>query len=320
MRAPLHRHSKRALVYLPRNNPAPRVADRRAKRASEPAVCDEIHGTPHGGDEGREPAASHSGAGATHEPRSRRDHRHRHLRAHGPGGPRQDRAGPDAVVRSGRNRLHLRGAVLCRIRLDGAGRGLCLHLCLRDAGRALRLDHRVGPHSRIRRRFRHRRAWMVALLSGLHRNPGTQDSPRVLHGAVRLRSEARAFRLDRHAARSSRYHHHDHRDGHPREGDQGEGGKLALATVSSTVAPLTDVQDSTVVQLWAGVYAYYTSIGVTTAGYPLMDTQNCAFFDLGNSCTYDSFDKGYALFVYASPLAGGQNFTISGGYYRSEER
>src|ERR1017187_6539840 len=46
-----------------------------------------------------------------------------------------------------------------------------------------------------------------------------------------------------------------------------------------------------------------------------MDTQNCAFFDLGNSCTYDSFDKGYALFVYASPLAGGQNFTISGGYY-----
>jgi uncharacterized protein (TIGR03437 family) len=93
------------------------------------------------------------------------------------------------------------------------------------------------------------------------------------------------------------------------------GGKLALATISSTVAPLTDVQDSTVVQLWAGVYAYYTSIGVTTAGYPLMDTQNCAFFDLGDSCTYDSFDKGYALFVYASPLAGGQNFTISGGYY-----
>jgi uncharacterized protein (TIGR03437 family) len=93
------------------------------------------------------------------------------------------------------------------------------------------------------------------------------------------------------------------------------GGKLALVTVSPTVASLTDAQDITVVQLWAGIYAYYSSIGVTTAGYPLMDTQNCAFFSYGNSCTYDSFDKGYALFVYASPLPGGTNFTISGGYY-----
>ena len=93
------------------------------------------------------------------------------------------------------------------------------------------------------------------------------------------------------------------------------GGKLALATVSSTVAPLTSVEISTVVQLFAGVYAYYTSLGVTTAGYPLMDTQSCAFFDLANSCTYDFFDKGYALFVYANPLAGGTNFSISGAYY-----
>jgi uncharacterized protein with LGFP repeats len=93
------------------------------------------------------------------------------------------------------------------------------------------------------------------------------------------------------------------------------GGKLALATVSSTVAPPTSLDVSTVVQLWAGVYAYYTSIGVTTAGYPLMDTQSCAFFSFDNSCTYDSFDKGYALFVYTSPLAGGTNFSVSGGYY-----
>jgi uncharacterized protein (TIGR03437 family) len=87
------------------------------------------------------------------------------------------------------------------------------------------------------------------------------------------------------------------------------GVKLALATASSTV------NSTTVVQLWAGVYAYYTSLGTTTAGYPLMDTQNCAFFSLDNSCTYDFFDKGYALFVYTSPLAGGENFSISGGYY-----
>jgi uncharacterized protein (TIGR03437 family) len=93
------------------------------------------------------------------------------------------------------------------------------------------------------------------------------------------------------------------------------GVKLALATVSSTVAPLTETGVDTVVQLWAGVYAYYTSVGATTAGYPLMDTQTCAFFDVANTCSYDFFDKGYALFVYTYPLAGGQNFTISGGYY-----
>jgi uncharacterized protein (TIGR03437 family) len=93
------------------------------------------------------------------------------------------------------------------------------------------------------------------------------------------------------------------------------GPKLALATVSATVAALNSTTDNTVVQLWAGVYAYYTSVGATTAGYPLMDTQNCPFFDVANTCTYDTFDKGYALFVYTAPLAAGQNFSISGGYY-----
>jgi uncharacterized protein (TIGR03437 family) len=93
------------------------------------------------------------------------------------------------------------------------------------------------------------------------------------------------------------------------------GGKLALATVSSTVALPTATDVDTVVQLWAGVYAYYTSVGATTAGYPLMDTQNCPFFQVGNTCTYDFFDKSYALFVYTAPLPAGQNFTISGGYY-----
>src|ERR1019366_9156174 len=36
MRAPLRRHSKRPLVYLPRNNPAPRGADRRANVPQNP--------------------------------------------------------------------------------------------------------------------------------------------------------------------------------------------------------------------------------------------------------------------------------------------
>ena len=83
------------------------------------------------------------------------------------------------------------------------------------------------------------------------------------------------------------------------------GVKLALATASATV------DSSTVVQLWAGVYTYYTSVGAATAGQPLMDTQSCPAFDMVNGCTYDFFDKGYALFAYTS----GQTFTISGSYY-----
>ena len=87
------------------------------------------------------------------------------------------------------------------------------------------------------------------------------------------------------------------------------GVKLALATASTTV------DGPTVVQLMSDVYAYYTSVGANTAGYPLMDSQACAPFDMVNACTFDTFDKGYALFVYKVAFAGGTNFAISGGYY-----
>ncbi len=49
-----------------------------------------------------------------------------------------------------RRRLRPGGVLLCRIRLDGARRGQCLHLCLRHARRTFRLDHRLGFDSRIR--------------------------------------------------------------------------------------------------------------------------------------------------------------------------
>jgi uncharacterized protein (TIGR03437 family) len=93
------------------------------------------------------------------------------------------------------------------------------------------------------------------------------------------------------------------------------GVKFALVTVSSTVAALTNTNLDTVVQLWPDVYADYTSIGVTTAGYPLTDTQSCPYFDLVNTCTYDFFDKGYALFAYTTPLPAGQDLTIRLGFY-----
>ena len=63
-------------------------------------------------------------------------------------------------------------------------------------------------------------------------------------------------------------------------------------------------------QLLADLYAYYATVGAATAGLPLYDTLTCPAFDQTNSCTYDIFDKSYALFAYHLALDTGQNFTI----------
>src|SRR5207237_2409872 len=76
----------------------------------------------------------------------------------------------------------------------------------------------------------------------------------------------------------------------------------------------SDIANAAVVQILADLYAYYATVGAATAGLPLYDTQHCpAFAD--NSCTYDIFDKNYALFAYATALATGQNFTIRNSFY-----
>jgi uncharacterized protein (TIGR03437 family) len=84
--------------------------------------------------------------------------------------------------------------------------------------------------------------------------------------------------------------------------------KLALVTMS----PSSPVNDGTglVVQLLADLYGYYVTVGPTTAGLPLYDTLNCPPIDQTNSCTYDIFDKNYALFAYRVPLSTGQDFTV----------
>ena len=91
------------------------------------------------------------------------------------------------------------------------------------------------------------------------------------------------------------------------------GAKLALATLSP-IAPQSPGTTVSVAQLYADLYSYYTSVGASTAGLPLYDTQNCPAFE-GNSCTYDIFDKNYALFAYHAALATGQNFTIRNAFY-----
>ena len=89
---------------------------------------------------------------------------------------------------------------------------------------------------------------------------------------------------------------------------QKSGAKLALATASPSAPGNSD--GSSVVQLMPDLYAYYTTVGAGVAGLPLYDTLQCPPIDATNSCTYDIFDKSYALFAYQSPLATGQAFTI----------
>lgn len=88
------------------------------------------------------------------------------------------------------------------------------------------------------------------------------------------------------------------------------GVKLALATVSPSAPQSTDGTSVAVVQLMADLYGYYTTVGAGVAGLPLYDTLQCPPVDATNSCTWDIFDKSYALFAYHAALPTGQNFTI----------
>jgi uncharacterized protein (TIGR03437 family) len=84
------------------------------------------------------------------------------------------------------------------------------------------------------------------------------------------------------------------------------GVKYALATGSpSTTGVNASGTLVTVYQIWSDVYAYYTTVGASTAGLPLADTSNCPFIAGGNTCTYQSFDKNYILFVYKQALPSG---------------
>ena len=113
----------------------------------------------------REPAAPGARPGPAHRPRRRRDHRRRHLRAR-PARRPHNTAGPALMlsyVVAGHH-LHLRRALLRRVRRRWCRSPARLHLRLRHAGRAVRLDHRLGPGPRIRRRRGHGGQRLVRLL------------------------------------------------------------------------------------------------------------------------------------------------------------
>ncbi|HEU0120050.1 MAG TPA: hypothetical protein VFQ91_05950 [Bryobacteraceae bacterium] len=91
------------------------------------------------------------------------------------------------------------------------------------------------------------------------------------------------------------------------------GVKLALVKPNTSTASAEGVLD--VLQVRAAVYGYYGTVGVSTAGFPVMDTAGCP--SVGSiTCEWQLFSKNYALFAYSSPLASGAStFTVKDVFY-----
>jgi uncharacterized protein (TIGR03437 family) len=70
-----------------------------------------------------------------------------------------------------------------------------------------------------------------------------------------------------------------------------------------------------VFQIRAPLQAYYSTVSANTAGYPLADSDVCTA--QGVVCAWGIFDRGYALFAFASalPNGAGPNFTVNGTFY-----
>jgi uncharacterized protein (TIGR03437 family) len=92
-------------------------------------------------------------------------------------------------------------------------------------------------------------------------------------------------------------------------------GKLAL--IRATAGEIATVEGEAAIdtfQVWAAMYAYFNTVGVATAGYPTMDTSPCPPVP-NNSCTYQLFNRSYALFVYILATDQGQTFYTRDPFY-----
>ncbi len=75
--------------------------------------------------------------------------------------------------------------------------------------------------------------------------------------------------------------------------------------------PNAPVSQLDTLQVLSDLYAYYSIVGVTAAGYPVNDTQTCPTNSVG-ACNYQIFSKNYALFVYSTPSV---NLTVRDPFY-----
>ena len=94
--------------------------------------------------------------------------------------------------------------------------------------------------------------------------------------------------------------------------------RLALLKPNrSTALPPSDDPSTPgydVFQVYAAMYAYYQTIGVSTAGYPTMDTATCPALT-ANTCRYQFFDRSYVLFTYTEATIDGQNFYVRDPFF-----
>jgi uncharacterized protein (TIGR03437 family) len=91
------------------------------------------------------------------------------------------------------------------------------------------------------------------------------------------------------------------------------GVRLALVKPSLSTVSVEGTPD--VFQVQALLYAYYTTVGVGTAGFPTIDTASCPNSPIG-TCFWQSFSRKYVLFAYSSALANGaSSFTTRDPYY-----
>lgn len=86
-------------------------------------------------------------------------------------------------------------------------------------------------------------------------------------------------------------------------------GRAALVKATATDAVAGDGLG--VYQVYAGIFSYYSTLGAGTVGFPTMDTQQCP----SALCSFQLFDKGYALFFYKSSLFAGQTFQVRAAFY-----
>src|SRR5437763_4728241 len=94
----------------------------------------------------------------------------------------------------------------------------------------------------------------------------------------------------------------------------GAGARLALIKANMGTALPTDGSVD-VAQMLANMYGYYTSVGVTTAGFPTTDTLTCPAQTGLPSCQYQFFNKNYVLFAYAASMFNGTNFAVRDPFY-----
>src|SRR6266513_2324081 len=106
---------------------------------------------------------------------------------------------PPPAHRAGYRRGHrgrdLRRHHLLRVRRDDPDLGERLHLCLRHPGRARRVDHRLGPDSRVRRRKHRRRHRVGGLLRFAAAWPRRDDAAVAHLGPVPIIFNLPAFAI-----------------------------------------------------------------------------------------------------------------------------